>query len=385
MATSKYSSEYRNELFSNILNGKKTDRVPEKMAATTTATYEYAGFDLRYCQYGTTKYAEAIDKINADFDTDTMLGTFPPTPWLFRLINSERMTMVSDGFLQHPDIHSMEVDEYDELIENPVKFMWDKALPRLNKVLAEPYPNNVLAVVKAIKTTDHVNAQIGAATRKTSAKYNKVTMPMTKADGGRIPADFLADVLRSFKGMLIDMKRKPDKVLEALDALTEIFVGNIKKIDVPDRTLRGNTMTHMPTFMKPAEFGKFYWPGFSGVQKARYDAGYSSYIFCEDNWMPFLDYLQDLPRCELHFEFGDPKIIKEKLGDKHLISGLFTATNLKTMSAEEACDSAKELLDIMAPGGNYIFSFDKSILRAREIDWNVFREVNECVHEYGKY
>lgn len=385
MTDTKYSSEYRNQLVRDVLLGEIPDRVPEQMTVVSAAVLEYQGFDLRTSQYGTTKYAQAINQMNAEFDTDTLIGTFPMNPWYYKILDSERFIMADNGFMQHPDVKSMEEDEYDELIADPVKFMWDKALPRANGVLREPYPQNVIGVIKLLKTQEAYNKRLQIINTEAAIKNNKVTIPLMFRDGGTIPADYLADNLRSFKGMLVDIKRRPDKVLEALSVLEDIFVGSIKKLPEIDRTLRGSTMTHMGTFLKPKEFEKFYWPGFKAIQTARYEAGYSSYILCEDDWMPYIDYLAELPRCELRFEYGDPKLIKEKLGKKHIINGLYPSYFLKTATKEEACDKAKELLDVMAPGGNYIFGFDKSILKASDVNWDNFRAVLECVHEYGKY
>ncbi len=54
-------------------------------------------------------------------------------------------------------------------------------------------------------------------------------------------------------------------------------------------------------------------------------------LFCEDNWDRYLDYLYELSTdTRLMFEYGDPKLIKEKLGKKHIITGLDPVTILKT-------------------------------------------------------
>ena len=385
--STKYTSEYRNQLFRDAIEGRMPDRVPEKMLVTAACAYEYAGMDLRYCQYGTSTYAKAVDKINGDFDTDTLLGsyTYLATPWYYKTLGSERMIMVDDGFMEHPDHVYMEDTEYDELIADPIKFIWTKVLPRTNKKLAEPYPYNLFAVLKTIKAREAVNAATAKSVNATLVKYNKTTLPMVKADGGKIPADFLGDNLRSFKGMLIDLRRHPDKVEEALGVLQKLFVSRLPVMKEVDRTSRGNTMTHMPTFMNRKQFERFYWPGFSAIQNQRWKNGYGMYYLLEDNWMPYIDYLKDLPRSELHFESGDPETIKKTIGTQHLITGCYDVTGLKVKNPEEACDEAKRIMDIMAPGGSYVFGFGKYILRARGVRWDSFGAVVECVHEYGKY
>ena len=51
----------------------------------------------------------------------------------------------------------------------------------------------------------------------------------------------------------------------------------------------------------------------------------------------------------------------------------------------EVIDKAKELIDILAPGGQYIFALDKNLLKARDINPENLKAVLNFVKEYGKY
>src|SRR5690606_11325674 len=89
----------------------------------------------------------------------------------------------------------------------------------------------------------------------------------------------------------------------------------------------------------------------------------------EHDWMRYLDYLQELPAgTRFIFEFGDPQLVKDKLGKKFIILGFYPLILLKTGSKEQCIDKAKELLDILAPGGNYIFAFDKGAVSLDSIN-----------------
>ena len=52
---------------------------------------------------------------------------------------------------------------------------------------------------------------------------------------------------------------------------------------------------------------------------------------------------------------------------------------------EECVDKAKELLDILAPGGNFIFILDKWALNLSDIKQENYIAVLEYVAENGKY
>lgn len=81
----------------------------------------------------------------------------------------------------------------------------------------------------------------------------------------------------------------------------------------------------------------------------------------------------------------DPKQIKEKLGDRHIIAGLYPIGLLKTESKEKCIDKAKELLDICAPGGGFIFDLDKDILSMSSANIDNLIAVQEYVREHGAY
>lgn len=109
-------------------------------------------------------------------------------------------------------------------------------------------------------------------------------------------------------------------------------------------------------------------------------------VFCENDWTRYLDYLNDLPAGTLFmFEYGDPKQIKDKLGYKFLIQGLYPISLIKQGTKQECLDKAKELLDIMMPGGGYLFGFDKNPLTLGDINMENYIAVAEFVHEYATY
>jgi hypothetical protein len=85
------------------------------------------------------------------------------------------------------------------------------------------------------------------------------------------------------------------------------------------------------------------------------------------------------------FEYGDPKLIKEKLGKKHILNGFYPITLLKTGTKQQCIDKAKELIDILAPGGKYFFGFDKAIITADSVNLENLKAVLEYVSENAYY
>ena len=109
-------------------------------------------------------------------------------------------------------------------------------------------------------------------------------------------------------------------------------------------------------------------------------------MFCEHDWMRYLDHLSELPEnTRLYFEYGDPQTIKDKLGKKLVLGGMYPITYLKSATKQQCIDKAKELLDIMAPGGNYIFNFDKSPLSPADVNFDNYIAVLEHVRDNTNY
>ena len=143
---------------------------------------------------------------------------------------------------------------------------------------------------------------------------------------------------------------------------------------------------HMAPFMKEKDFAKFWWPTFEALMQYLSDHGAGVKLFVEQDWMKKIDYLASLKdRVEMQFEFGDPKLAKEKVGRDHIISGFFPITMLQTATEKECVDKAKELIDILAPGGGYAFGFDKITTSVRDINMENITAVNAYVREHGKY
>ena len=109
----------------------------------------------------------------------------------------------------------MEADEYDEFIENPHEFIMEKALPRMNKELDTDPVTRSIVYAKAIKASFDYLAEYAKIDAKLIEKYGFYTNPPESAGMALSPLDFIADFLRGFKGIVMDMRRCPEKVAEA--------------------------------------------------------------------------------------------------------------------------------------------------------------------------
>jgi hypothetical protein len=374
----------RNELFENVYDGRVPKRVPIMVNVDNAFALEYAGMDLRTEQFSVAKNLEAIDKTSQDFSSDVVMGLMFRLPTMYKILGARNFVMGSDGFIQHPNVHGLEVEDYDDLIADPYKTIWDKVLPRQYSELSKDKFESGKAVTKAFF---HFFSTMGAVAQGTAEIANKYGLSTyTLASGAAtVPFDTLADQLRSFTGITADIRRIPDKVVAACEALLPLAI-KTGLTPTSNKYIRTFIPLHMGPYLREKDFAKFYWPTFKKFVDALDAGGAGSNIFVEQDYTRFLDYLYELPEgCLLLFEYGDPKEIKKKLGDKHIISGLYPLSLLRNGTEQECIDKAKELIDILAPGGNYMFSFDKSIIRLNDVNPDNMKAVLNYVRDNADY
>lgn len=378
-------AQERTQIINDVLEGRIPKRVPVIPALTYEFSVEYAGLDLRSAPWDTANFETVCDKVCQDFYADYFPVIHLRFPALYKTLGAKNWVVGSNGFMQHPEVEGLHVDEYDDLIENPFNCIMEKVLPRLYANLNTDPVTRSLVMAKAFYIFNEEFGNIGAVTAKLSAKYGYANANLFTA-APSAPFDFIADQFRGFKNILIDVRRIPDKVEAAVKAVTPLLI----KMGMPAGQPAPNTAVfmplHMPPFMRMKDFERLYWPTFKQTVEAFVNAGTSVLIFMEQDMMRYLDHFYELPEnCILWFEKGDPKLAKEKVGSKHIITGFYPVTLLHTGTKQQCVDKAKELLDILAPGGRYYFNFDKSPLTLGSVNPENLKAVLDYVGHNANY
>lgn len=379
--------EYRTKLYEDVYSGIVPDRFPVSDGLSPEYLIEYAGKDFLTTQYQYTSeiLGEISEKAMELVRGDNFSMAWVRNPIAIMFQKSRAMVMSKTGMIQHPEVSGFEADEYDEFIKAPFDFVVEKVVPRLNPALDTDPVSRCIAFARIVFAQMDQQRVFDENNQKLAEKYGFFTPPPGTIGLQLIPFDFLADFCRGFTKIVVDIKRCPEKVLEALEALVPyaVWAG-----ETPHTSLLGANMimTHMATFLNQKDFEKFYWPTFYKICHICAERGQAVSIFCEDDWTRYIDYLQELPQgTRLHMEYGDPKKFKDKLGKKMVLSGFYPISLLKTGTKQQCIDKAKELIDILAPGGNYIFGFDKQALSMNDINPENYVAVMEYVLEHAKY
>ncbi len=373
--------DFRQKLFTDLY----TNVVPERIPFQDSFSFEFqaltAGYDLMEFEYNlTTEKVEAMLENTMTFAKGDVVGLGSPRDAVGLMLQKNRSNqMSSTGFIQHPEREMLLADEYDEYIKNPHEFAQRVISLRQYGSFSDDPVLTAMNFARYMLAVTETKAKMAVASKNINEKYGLYSAPAGTSGRQPVPFDMLTDMNRGFSKITLDIKRYPEKVLEALEALMPycIYSGNQSKAHPLGQN---GIATHMGPYLRNSEFDKFYWPTFFKLVHIQAKRGQQTSLFCESDWMRYLDHLSELPMgTRMYFEYGNPKNIKDKLGKKMVIGGLYPVTLLKTGTKEQCVDKAKELMDVLAPGGNYYFRFDKSALFKDDVNIENYKAVADYV------
>lgn len=382
----------RDKLFSDYFHNVTPERMPVMMTIPVMLLAQrnnVSPLDFQF-DYGLLGpyMDELADLIYSDSCPINPIGQTARPPLYYALLGSQSFQMSDAGFVQHPEVVGMLDTEYDELIADPLKCVMDHILPRQYANLnfrEDPY-----RALFAFQMGDMSNATDGGALMPFLGKLKARKgyfggAPMGSGGFTAAPFDFLADQLRSFSGISADVRRKKTQIKEACEALLP-YMFNVGLPKKPHPVGAVGMPLHMPPFMRTKDVEELWFPTYKKLLEQYAARGVRTSPFVESDWTRFLDMLYDLPAgTNMKFEGGDPKQIKEKLGDKMLLGGFYPLMLIRSGTPEQCVDKAKELLDIMLPGCGYILNTDKVPMNMGDVNLENYRAVSEYLRDNARF
>lgn len=379
------------------MRNERPDRVPLRpFVAEFTA--RYAGFTCQEVCHDFEKAFTAARICARDFDWDAVVPNMVYV-WtgLTQAIGLRYYGIPGIGlphtsgfnYIEPPEDQAfMRADEYDALIDDPTGFLYNVWLPRVSTEISRPgtpstYRNN-LALVKGGMAMLHYFYSFGrqiALMRSESGTVSAI------AGIFKAPFDILADKLRGYVGLTMDMHEQPDKVLAACEALMPhlCHVGlstadPLKQVPIGFWMHRGCV-----PFITPAQFNSHYWPTLKPIIEEFWKNGYQTLFYAEGNWNAHLDAFAELPERSIiyHVDRADIFEVHRKLGDKFCLSGGIPNTLLSYGTPEEVRACCKKVIDEVAKDGGYIM--DASAIMQDDTKVENLRAMTDFTREYGIY
>jgi uroporphyrinogen-III decarboxylase len=162
------------------------------------------------------------------------------------------------------------------------------------------------------------------------------------------------------KGIVLDMYRQPDKLLEAMDVLLPQMIENI--LADADRTGHPRVMSVIhhgaDGFMSLKQWEKFYWPGFKKVLMAMIDEGLTPVIFLEGNIISRLEYFLELPEGKAVGLIDSTDIFKAKeiVGNHMCLGGNIPPLLLQNGTPDQIKEYARKLIDVVGKDGGFLMA-----------------------------
>jgi uroporphyrinogen-III decarboxylase len=192
--------------------------------------------------------------------------------------------------------------------------------------------------------------------------------------------------MRGTRGVMLDMYRQPDKLLQALETFTPIMIQ--MGLGAAQRT--GNPLIFMPLhkgadgFLSDEQFKTFYWPFLKEVILGLVEGGCIPFLAAEGGYNTRLEVIRDLPRGKTVWLFDQTDLFKAKeiVGDTLCIAGNVPSATLKLGTPQEMKDLCKKLIDEVGKGGGFILSNGAFFDHAKPEN---IKAMIDFTKEYGVY
>ncbi|MBI5585238.1 MAG: hypothetical protein HY892_15610 [Deltaproteobacteria bacterium] len=376
----------------------------------------YTGLSIQEAMYDPEKLEAAYWKVIEDFEPDLCgnpYGLIFLGPFL-EALDYKQLLWAGHGLAanrpyQYLEAEYMLAEEYDHFLFDPTDFMlrqyWPRVfgalkglekLPPLRHIvsygLGAPYgfapflQPAVQAALKTLKKAGEKSAEIAAWTGRFAARAHSEGYPGSYGSISHAPFDTLSDFFRGMKGAMLDMYRRPEKVLQACEKLLPSMID----MAVGASKMSGNPRVFIPIhkgidgLMSETQFLKFYWPTLRELMVRLIEAGLTPCPLWEGQCNSRLEIIKDIPAGKAIYAFEQTDLFKAKavLGDRVCLRGNVPLSLLATGTPEDVRACVRRLIDEVGRDGGYILDSGGAMDDARVEN---VQAMFEATREYGVY
>jgi len=395
---------------------KVPGRVPFWFQDISFFPAKYTGTTFQALMYDDDAFVAAYKKTLTDFEPDMYFnpGHALHTPGdALEMIDSKQVKVPGRDIspyhtFQFIEGEYMKAEEYDALLNDPTGYTISTYLPRVLGAMAPlaalpPIPGllkgyfglpslsefavpEVASAFESFYKAGLAIARHNSAVASLNQEMKALGLPLACGGITLTPFDVLSDTLRGMRGLMLDMYRRPDKVLTAMEKLLPMLIDSGVGLAKMSGTLRVFVPLHRGAdgFMSLKQFETFYWPGLKRLLLALIDEGITPCPFFEGDYTSRLKYLAELPKGKILglFDATDMFKAKEILGDTMCISGMMPLSLLQVGTPQQIKDYAKKLIDVVGKGGGFIMGPRSAM---DECNPELVRVWVDFTKEYGVY
>jgi uroporphyrinogen-III decarboxylase len=377
---------------------------------------KYAGFTVQEVMYDPEKLWKSEEKALSDFPMDMAHNPFPLRflgPLLetldFKALVWPGHGLSSNDTYQFVEGEYMKAKEYDHFLLDPTDFMIRRFWPRIYGALKAfeklpplhsfityymgtphgfaPFASpELVEALEVLKKAGEKSAQVSAYSRKYIQRTRELGFPIQVGGLCQAPFDTLGDFFRGTRGQMLDMYRRPEKVIQACEKLLPIMI----EMGVNAARASGIPRVFIPIhkgldgFMSKEQFNRFFWPTLRELMVALINQGLTPCPLWEGNCTSRLDIIKDIPAGKACYAFEATDLFKAKeiLGDTVCIRGNVPLSILVTGTPDDVRACCKKLIDTVGKGGGYIMDASTGLDDAKPEN---VRAMFDFTREYGVY
>jgi len=364
-------------------------REPDRVPFTPFATFfpaTYTGITFQEAMYDLDKLEMAVEKVILDFQPDACPDTYRIVSWapVLEALDYKQLIWPGHGLgpnrtYQFVEGEYMTAEEYDDFLMDPTGFLLATIFPRMwgsleafKNLPSVPaaYYTRIVPFAAAFGSPDMIGA-VGSLLKAASEgrrvlergsafikKMADMGFPQPFGSSVYAPFDYVGDFFRGTKGIMLDMYRCPDKLLEVLERVYQLLIK--PALAVPKQP--GVHLVFIPLhkgldgFMSLDQFKTFFWPTLKKIMLDLIEAGYTPCPLWEGNCESRLETIADMPKGKVVYMFEGTDIFKAKeiLGDRICLRGNVSASLLNVGTPQQVEEYCKKLIDVVGKGGGFM-------------------------------
>jgi hypothetical protein len=399
----------------DVIQLKVPDRVPVVPSFGMFPALDN-GYTCEEVMFDYEKADKAWMKTLTDFEPDLFVGSgyALPAPVL-EALGYRQLLIPGRGISPH-SVHQFVEKEYvkaeefyDAFIDDPTDFMLRTYLPRVCSKLeplskVRPFTEffgyyiailfnlvpfglpDIAGVLEALLKAGAEALKWAMSLAEQSKRVKGMGFPSMMGGSSAAPYDIIGDWFRGTREVMLDMYRRPEQLIKAMDRLVPILV----KMGVDQARQSGNPMVGLMLhkglegFMSIEQYKTFYWPTFRKVMMGLIDEGLVPLPLFEGDNTSRLEVIKDIPKGKAIYWFETVDIVKAKeiLGERVCFRGNVPISLLYTGTAEQVKGYVKKLIDVVGKGGGLMVDCGIWFDEARHEN---VKAMVEFTKEYGVY
>ena len=339
-------------------------------------------------------YTKFINDIEIDFYAMAFAVQHPVR--VHDELGSLMYRIANDGTLiEHTQVMQefMKDDEYDELIADLAGFKME--MIRRNFKAFQGTEEEAYEALKRAAALMRTHNEMNKLIAKGAEEKEIVSLNgfgATATPGAPMffsPLNSLFDNLRGMKDTLVDLRRRPDKLREALEVIKaqpgmpspppEVY-------ETREPIPSAMTVYHSECFLNNQQFDEFFFQGFKETALPYMEKGAKYFLKGEGLFLNTLDRFRELPKGSMIIvlDQDDPFEAYKIIGDHATLCTGINTDLLLAGTKQQCIDYVKRCFDTFAPGGGFIFMPQKPLISANEVNIENFIAVYEFANEYGR-